>query len=347
MPRGARVAIATESAVIVWDEKTRTQHFIRRAAFDTRVPYFGFLVPTPTQPKLAEAPDALFNRLEVWTRPQVVIQRIPRRRTLGRGGLLPMAAAPAAGKVEVLDEQRVAGYDAVVLRADDAKKLEEWLQKRGYATRPELTKWLEPYIEKGWIITAFQIAKGEGPAPMVTPQAVRMSFTTDRPFFPYSEPADQRTGPPAPGGRLLRVFLVAAQRMQGALDDRTPWPGRTAWADALTDDRRAALSDLLGQSVDSEGGKVGALAEKPYLTVFDDPASPRPGTSDLYFSASADQSSVQRPPIVQQVEVDEPGVGLAPASAWAGLAVIVGSVLVLIVVLAAWRLLMQSGTPKE
>src|SRR5438132_1374886 len=63
--KGSHVAVVTESALIIWDEKEKTQHFIRRAAFDTKVPYFGFLVPTPSQPELAEAPDELFTRLEV------------------------------------------------------------------------------------------------------------------------------------------------------------------------------------------------------------------------------------------------------------------------------------------
>src|SRR5262245_52360195 len=67
----SHVPIAAESALIVWDEKTKTQHFIRRASFEAREPYFGFLVPTPTEPKLAEAPDALFTQMEGWIRPEV------------------------------------------------------------------------------------------------------------------------------------------------------------------------------------------------------------------------------------------------------------------------------------
>src|SRR5437660_108788 len=73
---GTHVAVATESALIVWDEKAKTQHFIRRASFETKVPYFGFLVPTPTQPELAEAPDELFTRLEDWTKPEVRREKI-------------------------------------------------------------------------------------------------------------------------------------------------------------------------------------------------------------------------------------------------------------------------------
>src|SRR5437870_2238256 len=69
--KGTHVAVATESALIIWDEKQKTQHFIRRAAFDTKVPYFAFLMPTPTKPDPAEAPDELFSLMENWTKPEV------------------------------------------------------------------------------------------------------------------------------------------------------------------------------------------------------------------------------------------------------------------------------------
>src|SRR5688500_4691194 len=68
---GQHVEIVTESALIIWDAKEKRQHFIRRASFETKVPYFGFLVPTPTEPDLAEAPDELFTKLEDWTKPEV------------------------------------------------------------------------------------------------------------------------------------------------------------------------------------------------------------------------------------------------------------------------------------
>src|SRR5688572_26459829 len=68
---GDHIDVTTEAALIVWDEKAKKQHFIRRATFDAKVPYFGFLVPTPSQPELAEAPDELFTDLLNWTRPEV------------------------------------------------------------------------------------------------------------------------------------------------------------------------------------------------------------------------------------------------------------------------------------
>ena len=47
---GQIVEIADESAVIIWDSASQTEHFIRRASFKTEATDFGFLVPTPSQP---------------------------------------------------------------------------------------------------------------------------------------------------------------------------------------------------------------------------------------------------------------------------------------------------------
>src|SRR6266436_5532883 len=69
---GDYVHIAEESAVIVWDAPSKTQHFIRRATFDTKAKDFGFLVPTPTQPALADVDDAVFSFPEAAIRPKIV-----------------------------------------------------------------------------------------------------------------------------------------------------------------------------------------------------------------------------------------------------------------------------------
>jgi hypothetical protein len=55
------VPVAEESAIIVWDAGSKIQHFIRRATFAADTPDFGFLVPTPSQPTLAESKDEAFS----------------------------------------------------------------------------------------------------------------------------------------------------------------------------------------------------------------------------------------------------------------------------------------------
>ncbi len=58
-----RVRIDAEEALIVWDAAQQTEHFIRRANFAQARGSFGFVVPTPTRPALAEAEDGVFARL--------------------------------------------------------------------------------------------------------------------------------------------------------------------------------------------------------------------------------------------------------------------------------------------
>lgn len=311
MPRGTSVEIATETALIVWDEKAKKQHFIRRAAFETSVPYFGFLVPTPTPPELAEAPNEVFNQLEDWTKPEEKTETMYVKRHLVPLGCavaaLPNAKSAVPGGVEVLARVHgLGGYDAAVLRATDTQALQDWLAKHGYDARPAVMKWLDRYVKAGWIVTAFQIAKKEKEVQEVAPQAVRMSFTTDRPFFPYSEPEDQGNAA-LRQRRLLRVFFLGNQRMQGALDEQAvTWSGKTVWAGRLDEPKRQTLAASLAPQV---GQPEGA-----WLTVFDDQASPRAGTTDVFFAPSADPSEVRRPPIIhyRYVEVYDTGeiVGL-------------------------------------
>src|SRR5205823_2589292 len=62
-PDHERIDITAEAAVIVWDEANKTEHFIRRATFQSTAYDFGFLVPTPTKPEVAESDDEVFARL--------------------------------------------------------------------------------------------------------------------------------------------------------------------------------------------------------------------------------------------------------------------------------------------
>ena len=155
-PQNVVVEVASESAVIVWDAKAKTQHFIRRATFTASAPGsvpvadFGFLVPTPSVPVLEEADDKAFDELAKVTAPRTVTQSRPSDGGGGCIGGCGMMAEKSAGKaeatVEVLAAKRVGGYDAVVLKANDADALAEWLNKRGYEVRPALARWLKPYV---------------------------------------------------------------------------------------------------------------------------------------------------------------------------------------------------------
>lgn len=276
VPRaGDSVHVAEESAVIIWDAATRTQHFIRRAQFDTKAQDFGFLVPTPARPALAEVEDRVFDDLVNVTRPPVrEAPRAVRKRSEKQVALT--AAAPP--RVTVLETATVAGLDAAVLAANDAQALNRWLRDHGYASSPELAEWFKPYIAAKWIVTAFKISKGASRAERAVTSAVRMSFKTERPFFPYREPATKGSAP-----RALEVYFLSGERVEGQIGTvARSWPGLTLWAKPLSESDRKELLERVKLPAN-------ALPATAWLTRFLDSSSPRPGTDDLYFSRTKDQ----------------------------------------------------------
>lgn len=293
---GQFVTINEEAAVIVWDAKTKTEHFIRMASF-SGAEDFGFLVPTPTQPELAEAQYAMDTVSEL-IRPKYIHEPhfagfdfmpvILMPFLLGDKEERAIATAIPPDGVRVLDEQQVGGYDAVVLEADNANSLNEWLAKHGYESRPALVEWLEPYVKAKWKITAFKLAaKGD----RFATKPVRMSFTTERPFFPYREPSDlrgEKASTTMP--RSLKVFFLSDARIQGSLGDQK-WPGEVVWANQVD----AAFHEKIAREC---GLKSSQLPPNLWLTAFQDKASPRPGTDDVFFANAATQNITVPPPIV-------------------------------------------------
>jgi len=290
---GDEIAVVEESAVIVWDAAAKTEHFIRRAVFQGKGRDFGFLVPTPSVPTLAEVDDAIFDKLEKRTRPEVV--HVTKKRLdftpfllmygMRHEGMTTGAAAP----VEVLASQKVAGYDAVVLAATDAAALQKWLADHGYASTPDLTEWLDAYVQRQWKITAFKIDAAQ---PAARTAAVKMSFAADRPFFPYREPASQRRlASEKMENRALRIWVLGDERVTGVIGEKTFWPGILRRSDPLPDALRADVARLVN------------VAVPPRMTAFIDQSSIRPGTDELYFGHSAVQSDYVEPPrIVEHIE---------------------------------------------
>jgi len=294
-PENFVVNIVAEDALIVWDDERKIEHFVRRADFRSdsmaklRASGFGFLVPTPTRPELGEVPDQIFSQLEEAIRPE----RISETRyeviwascgllSAGRPGDAA-SGATAVAPVQVLERSRVAGFDAAVLKATDADALSRWLTDHGYAFRPALRDWLNRYVDSQWIITAFKIATESAAGDGIGTAAVRMSFATERPFYPYREPEDARQHPRR---RSLRLFVAGPARLQGRIADGTPWPGKLWHAAPLTD----AATTLAGAL------PAGAMPSgKTWLHTFVDSSAPRPGSDELFFARDEDQRTRRLP----------------------------------------------------
>jgi hypothetical protein len=292
------VRIADEEALVAWDPERHVEHFVRRATFVATGKDFGFLVPTPSRPELGEVDESLFDRLAERLVPEVVVRHAGVTWTVGSlflmtRGKSAAVAIPAAQRVRVLDETRVAGLDAAVLEADDASALAKWLADHGYASGPTLDDWLAPYVAKKWKVTAFKMASSSADAVRtVASKAVRMSFSTEAPFYPYRERADQRETMPAsfggrgPSSRSLRVFVLSSARMAGTLGERAPWHASLALAEPAD----PALVQSLGLPSFADHDR--------WLTVLEDRESPRPGTDEVFFAASTDGKPWPVPPVV-------------------------------------------------
>lgn len=270
---GVPIRIASEEAIIVWDAAHHREDFIRRATFQTQAKDFGFLVPTPSAPTLAKADTAVFPFLEHMIRPMLL------GRALGNAGLERTKTASPQREVQVLYTQQVAGYQAVVLSADNTQALTVWLKSHGYTSGPQDDAWLAPYVQAHWKITAFKIAKPNPADPGVTSSLVRMSFATAVPFFPYREPIDNAVAPGSPSPRLLRVFLLADHPMHGRFktaQSGRPWPGTVIGVNQLADFLRVPIARQTALLPSRLPGRL-------YLTTFEDYSSPRPGSSDVIF----------------------------------------------------------------
>ncbi len=294
--------VAGEEAIIVWDAKSQTQHFIRRATFHTKVDSFAFLVPTPSVPELTEVNDTVFDDLANAVKPEVIekwkykfetcwLIMLPFRSPVAMT-FVNVESQVEEPPVQVIHRQQVAGYDAAVLRARDVQSLIDWLNENGFAFQSAAADWLDPYVEQEWVITAFKHATaGNARAKELNTEAVRMSFHAERPFFPYREPVEQ--GRRSKAQRSLTVYFVGDTRIDGLIgESRTPWPVETKYA-AKRDDLGPILARLLPPAVMS-------VDQPLWLTAAVDNSRIRPGQGgDLFFNASAVQKEVIPPPIIR------------------------------------------------
>jgi hypothetical protein len=292
-PPGKPVLNADQTVIIIWDATTKTEHFIRRASFHSEADAFGFVVPTPSEPELSESGNATFPYLQSLTEPER--KSVPRPQNVGCScGEGRESAQP---RVRVLQEKLVAGFNAAVLEASSSRGLADWLKKNGYALSPEIEAWAKPYVEADWKFTALRIAKSteQSSNRLVDATALRMTFKTERPLFPYREPEVKLANTSVETRkRLLRIYFLADGRYDGTLSTADRWTGQVAWANQLKPEERERTLNLLNLP-DSTG------PAQWWLTEFEDPWPYRKAPSDLYFTRSSNKETVNRPPLIQYV----------------------------------------------
>lgn len=294
------VVNADQTVLIIWDASTNTQHFIRRASFKAEGDDFGFIIPSPEQPTLDESGNEVFPYLFKATEPETI-----KRKASGSGGcIIGCGRSDKDSKIEgpahvnVLEQKIVAGFKAVVLEAGSADALVKWLKDNDYAYSPQIEAWAKPYVEAKYKFTALKVHKDkdakyktEAAAP-----ALRMTFRTDRPLFPYREPEyKQQAVFLGASQRLLRIYFLADARYQGEFDQgKGRWTGKAVWANKLSPDQRKEVLEMVKLPETTGPAEL-------FLTEFEDNWPYRVAPSDVYFGRDADQSTIKRPPVIQYV----------------------------------------------
>jgi len=301
-PHNKPVVNADQTVIIIWDSANKTEHFIRKATFNSAADDFGFIVPTPSKPELSESGNEAFPFLAQVTAPEV---KYVKRPTNVSCGCAAMKAPMVANGIAVLETKTVAGYDAVILEASSANSLVNWLKEHGYAMSPEIEEWAKPYVEKNWKFPALKVAKeaADKPTPTVATSALRISFQADQPLFQYREPDPKAAAQTLNANhRLLRIFFVGDSRFRGEFAADNPWSGQAAWSDKLDAAQKGRLLELL--KLPAETGP-----QVMWLTEFEDHWPYKLAPGDVYFVKDADQSSKKRSAIVQYTATKFPEDG--------------------------------------
>ena len=272
---------------MIWNKDQQTQHFIRKADFKTDAKDIGFIVPSPSRPQLNESGDAAFSRLAKITAPT---------QTHGGGWGIPLGCSgptPQSLKrgVTVIEEKRVAGYDATVLTATSGKDLTKWLKENGYPYSPSVAAWAKPYLGGDWHFTALKIVKDKKlqQEQALKASALRITFKTDKPLFPYREPDSEVSSlvltPKFPPFRLLRIYFIAESQYKGEINGKA-WSGKTKWSGDITKHRKSLLTAL---KLDHTTGP-----KTWWLTEFEDQWPYEKAAGDLYFSPVAKPMIIDR-----------------------------------------------------
>lgn len=264
---GRAVLLSHENVIMVWDKANGMQHFIRQANFKSGEKNFGFIVPTPTEPTFSVADTEAFSRL---------YRLIPLHSAKKSARPAAWTVSSPRGGVQVLKTDQVGDYQATVVKATDGKALNDWLKKNEFVSRPSLTAWLDNYAKKQWVFTALKY-KADSNARTET-KAIRISFKTDKPYYPYKMPADKDQ---AGNKHSLKLYFVAATGVEAKYDKSSEvWGARREWSGPLPEAQRPLLAKELGLSETD-------IPANAQVTIFDNPGKEDDYDEDLVFMATS------------------------------------------------------------
>jgi hypothetical protein len=192
-----------QKVFITWDPAKQMESFTVQPKFEGNALDFGMVIPTPSQPKLAEMPRDFFKHLAVYSIlkkrefPQSKLLYSNRYRERQMLLYQANAAQSAPGDARKLDEKKtvvvleagvVGSLDYKIIEATRADDLFKWLKDNKYSySGDEAT--LNFYIQKKWLFTVMKIDtmqmkknKDGSYAGEVTP--TRFQFSSEKLVYP-------------------------------------------------------------------------------------------------------------------------------------------------------------------
>lgn len=139
--KDADIREPAQKAIILYDGER--EHLILQVKFEGSVTNFGWLIPVPGRPEVAEASMESFYELS-----RIVQQRI-RPRDAGDNKEQP--------GVEVIEIKTVGVYQTAILAATDSKALKTWLKTNEFNPPERGDQILQEYIGRDWHIVAVRI----------------------------------------------------------------------------------------------------------------------------------------------------------------------------------------------
>ena len=260
---GTPMTLVGERAIIVWDAARQREHFVREASFDGEAKDFGFIVPAPTKPEVAEADEEAFQVLE---------RLVPTMTSAGNDSVAASADAMDES-VELIEQYMVGDFEVSVLKGTDGATINGWLKTNGYTSRPAMEAWLDHYAKMDWFFAALKFVRGEGQeSPETT--AVRVSFDTDVPFYPYKMPSDTW---PEGHYRPISLFFVSNGVARGKFRGGDgEWEAKVRWSGELPRETARDLASLVSLDVMD-------IPEGATVTVFQNTENAEGYDHDVYF----------------------------------------------------------------
>ena len=128
---------------LMYSEQDRTETLVIQPAFSGTATEFGMVMPLPARPAINEAPEDMFDTLLRYT-----TIRYDDTRTL-EDALITQQARPSSAGVVVVERKDVGDFTTIVLTAETADALVEWLNGNGFEFKAEDRENFEYYVEKG------------------------------------------------------------------------------------------------------------------------------------------------------------------------------------------------------